>query len=631
MSFSLGSSDELTELAKAIGLLDASGDIEVTWFSEPLTRLGAAVTTDSQRQALTRFFDLSLPATPEPGRPANEKWHPLLGAQPNGNLYLTLKDTSSGLVLGVAGDFHSAGAPVNGRICAQADVFSATSTVDAVVGTSAHPVTVEVRVETGWPFAPNAGHPVGLGALVAKAEIVPDPANPSIRLEVTLEQLSLAGEPPVDKVLDVAHLDRDVPDVLAALLQVVLAQASVDPTVTMLANHLLAILGLADADAIPAFPLADLADGPIALQRWLAELAGTDGATAPTVGPWIEHLAGLLGAADAFSGSGDPADPWRAKLISITGIGELFVTVARVDGHLRVGFGGSIGASLGANEPHMSVEAATAVADIPLSGTGHARILPEASLMVRLTGDANGPLVDEPAVRIGTALAGITYDGTRLSPTIVLLDNRLDATPYARLDLTNIDSVAAVATNLVVNAISQALGNDVGLRIAALAGIIAPEDPANPGARVPAWPHQLDLTTFVVNPPSAIGAYHLAVLGDGDRWSLIMPRAECLARVGHGDRWRREPGPAVDRVDRLARGRARAAGCGVARAVPRRADDPGAARGVAAHRAARRRRGDVDERGARLRSVRRGTRRHSLHRRATTAHCTQPGGRYPQR
>src|SRR5262245_31124230 len=150
MTVSLGAPDELTELATAIGLLGASGDIEPTWFSEPLTRLGAALTNESQRQAVTRFFDLALPPTPEPGRPANEKWHPLLGAQTNGNLYLTLRDTGSGLVIGVGGDFHSAGAPVNGRIRAQADIFSATGTLDLVVGTSAHPLVVEVRVETGW-------------------------------------------------------------------------------------------------------------------------------------------------------------------------------------------------------------------------------------------------------------------------------------------------------------------------------------------------------------------------------------------------------------------------------------------------------------------------------------------------
>jgi len=533
MTFSMGGSGELAELAKVIGLLDASGNLDVTWFSEPLTRLGGAVRTAPQRRALLRFFDLALPAQPVPGRPASEKWHPLLGPIPNGNLYLTLRDTGGGVVIGVAGDFHSGGAAaVQGRIRAQADVISANGTVDLVVGISAHPLIVEVRVETAWPFDPPGGHPVGLGAITGRAEIVPDPASPSVRLEVTLEQLSLGGEAPIDKVLDVAELGRDVPDVLAVLLQVVLAEAPADPTVTILADHLLALFGLADADAIPAFPFADLGDGPVALQRWLTSLAGMDGVTPPTVGPWIEHLGGLLGAAGAFSGTGEPNDPWRARLAAIAGTGELFVTVARVDGHLRVGFGGSLGASLGAGQPHLAVEASTAIADIPLGGTGHARVLPEASILVRISGDAGQPLVDQAAVRIGTAVAGVTYDGTRLSPTILLLDNRLAGTPYARLDLTNVDSVASVATDLVVDAITLALGTNVGLRIAALAGIIPPEDPANLGARVPGWPHHLDMGTFVVNPASAIGAYHRAVLGDGDRWSLLMRELSALLGLG---------------------------------------------------------------------------------------------------
>lgn len=530
---SLGASAELSELATAIGLLDASGNLDVSWFSDPLTRLGGALRTASQRAALLRFFELALPPTPEPGVPAAEKWHPLLGSQANGNLYLTLRDTGSGIVLGVGGDFHSgAGATVPGRIRTQFDIISATSTVDLVVGTASHPLVIEVRVETGWPFDPAAGHPVGLGAIVGRAEIVPDPANPSSRLTVTLEGLSLGGEPAIDKALDVAHLGPDVPDVLAALLKIVFAESAADPTTTILAEHLLALLGLADADNIPAFPFAELGDGPVALQRWLTSLSGSDGVTAPTVGPWLEHLAGLLATTAAFSGTGVPGDPWRTRLLSISGAGELFVTVARLDGHLRVGFGSSIGGTLGPGEPHLSVEATTAIADIPLGGTDHARVLPEASVMVRLTGAAGGSLVNDPSVRIGALAAGATYDGTRLKPTLVLLDSALAGTAYPRLDLTNTDSVTSAATGLVIDAIDQALGSDAGHRIAALAGIVAPEDPANPGTPVSGWPHHLDLSTFVVNPPAAIAAYHRGVLADGDRWSLLMRELSELVGLG---------------------------------------------------------------------------------------------------
>jgi hypothetical protein len=527
----LGGSAELAELATAIGLLDASGNLDVGWFSDPLTRLTGALGTPSQRRALLRFFDLALPATPESGVPPEEKWHPLLGEQANGNLYLTLRDTGDGIVLGVGGDFHSgAGAIVPARIRTKFDIITATSTVDFVVGTASHPLVIEVRVETGWPFDPAAGHPVGLEAIVGRAEIVPD-APSSSRLEVTLEGLSLGGEP-INKLLDVAQLGRDVPDVLAALLKVVLAEATADATTTMLANHLLALLGLADADDIPPFPFAELADGPLALQRWLTSLSGTDGVTPPAVGPWLEHLVGLLGIAEAFSGTGEPSHPWRAKLLSTGGEGELFVTVARLDGHLRVGLGGSMGGTLGPGEPHLSVEAATAIADIPLGGTDHARVLPEASLTVRIAGPAGGPLVNDPSVRVGTLVAGVTYDGARLKPTIVLLDNALAGAAYPRLDLTNTDSVTSAATGLVMDAINQALGSGVGRRIAALAGIIAPDDPANPGTPVSGWPHHLDLPTFVVNPPAEIAAYHRAVLADGDRWSLLMREVTELVGLG---------------------------------------------------------------------------------------------------
>ena len=36
-----------------------------------------------------------------------EKWHPLLGDVAGGNLYLTLQDTGTSLLLGVGGEFHS--------------------------------------------------------------------------------------------------------------------------------------------------------------------------------------------------------------------------------------------------------------------------------------------------------------------------------------------------------------------------------------------------------------------------------------------------------------------------------------------------------------------------------------------
>ena len=233
MTLSLGALGEFTELAKAIGLLDASGDFDVTWFlrtADPPRRGG------EDRQPTTSLHPVLRPLPPGHGGTGSARERevaPTARRDPNGNLYLTLKDTGSGLVLGVAGDFHGsgrAGQRSHPRASRRHQCRAAPSISSSARLLTHSPSRCAVR---DWVDRPRRtpATPSASARSVAKAEIVPDPIDPSIRLEVILEQLSLAGEPPVDKVLDVAQLGRDVPDVLAALLQVVLARAFVDPTV----------------------------------------------------------------------------------------------------------------------------------------------------------------------------------------------------------------------------------------------------------------------------------------------------------------------------------------------------------------------------------------------------------------
>ncbi|HWD79586.1 MAG TPA: hypothetical protein VG497_11905, partial [Kribbella sp.] len=482
MTFSLGDSDELGLLAQAIGLVDDRGELDVSWFSAPLTRLQGIVRSPGQRAALGRFCDLALPPEAQPGRPAAEKWHPLLGDVAGGNLYLTLQDTGTSLLLGVGGEFHSSTSPVPGRLRIQADIVAGGSTLDLVIGTAAHPITAEARIETAFS---TPAHPIGLAAIVARCTIVPDPAHPSFGLQVVLEGLSLNGEPPIDKVLDVDDLGREAPDLLAALLKVVLAQVDPDPTLTMLADHLLGLFGLADAGDVPAFPFAELAEGSAAVQNWLATLT-TTGAAA---GEWLEHLAGLLGVTVPFTGTGTLTDPWRITLLDLAGLGQLYGTLARAaDGFVRFGFGVDVSTDLGPNQPTVSADARCAIADVALAGAGRARVLPDARALIRLSGSSNTALVDNAQVRVGTVEAGIGWDGSTLKPVLQLLDNALAGTPYPVLDLTNVDSVEAAAVDTVVTAINTALGTDVGRRLAAIAGLVPPEDPANPGNPVAAWP-----------------------------------------------------------------------------------------------------------------------------------------------
>ncbi len=141
MTISLGASGELAALASAIGLLDESGELDLEWFSTPLTKLEGAVRTPSQRAALAQFFDLALPpdAAAAAGRRRRSGTR-CSGTSDQGNLYLTLADTGSGLVLGLAGDFHTgAGAAVPASLRMQADVVAANGGVDLVIGTDGAP------------------------------------------------------------------------------------------------------------------------------------------------------------------------------------------------------------------------------------------------------------------------------------------------------------------------------------------------------------------------------------------------------------------------------------------------------------------------------------------------------------
>jgi hypothetical protein len=530
MTISLGGSGELRALATAIGLLDAGGNLDPGWFSAPLSRLAGAVRTPAQRAALAEFLDLVLPPEPEPGRPAQEKWHPLLGEQDLGNLYLTVRDTGSGLLLGIAGDLHTGpGAAVPARLRLQGDIILAGAEVDVVAGTTEHPIVVELRMETNWVYAPPA-RPVGLAAVSGRFVLVPDPDHPSATMQLVLEQLSVAGESPADTAVDVEDLGASAPDLLAALLKVVLSEAGGGPVLTRLADHLLALFGLADAEAIPAFPFAGLAAGPAAAQAWMAQLLAAQGG-APTAGPWLEHLAGLLGEDVAATGSGSPETPWQVTLADFTG-GTVYATLALADGSLRLGAGVRVGGSLGAGDPQIHLDAAAAIVDVPLSGSAPPVLLPRAAVLVRAAGPGAGALLDEPAVRIGSLQAGIDWDGTQLRPTLFLLDNRLDTTPYPRLDLSNVDSVQAAAVDLVIGQITAALGTGIGRRLAAICGLVAPEDPANPGTGIPGWTHRLDLAAFVVNPATAIGDYHRAVLLDGANWRLVLREIAELLGLG---------------------------------------------------------------------------------------------------
>lgn len=509
-----GLSNELRDLGQALGILDDSGSFDPDWLGHPLGSIASVLQQPDQRAAFLRFLDDVVPPASISGLPAGEKWHPLLGNQPNGNLYLTVRDLSGSVAIGLAGDFGSSAAlSVKARLRAQIALIQAGATFGLAGGSTTGPLVVELRLDLNWHRGAAVGdHPIGLGAIVVRTTITPNPVKPGFQLQVVLEQLQLTGDPPIDKTLDTADLSRDASSLLAGLLKAVLADVDVggDPTALALAKHFLGLFGLDDSGAIPAFPFASLADGPLAVERWLGALIG---GTAPSAIAWLTHFAGLFGSSVAVAGP--PSGPWAVELLPLGGNGALSLTVESTGQQARFGLQASLGASLGAGQPVLTVTASAAIADIPLGGTGSAKVLPAASVLATFTGAGGTALISDATVGVGSVRGGAVWDGATLRPTLELLAAHFGATTYPKLDLTNIQSVADAAAGALAGIVDTALGSGVGRRLASLAGIIPPTTAG-------VWPHHLDLARLVTDPAGAFGAYHREVLLDAvNGWSFI--------------------------------------------------------------------------------------------------------------
>jgi len=507
---SVNFSGELADLAKSIGLLSPQGELDTTWFGDPFGRLKTVLSNTEQRAALLRLLDSALPPRNGAGIPAGEKWHPLLEANDYGNAYVTIREESAGAVIGLAGDFGTdrilpePARALSARISAAMPIIRAGSTVTPLPGSEDGPLIIKLRVGVNLQRAPGAGG-IALAAVAIEARVSPA----GFALYITLEGLSLSeGEAPADHVLDPTELGNEVPQLVAGLIKHVVAQ---DPVAAGIVSDAVGLLGLGDS-AIRPFPFAELVDNPNAVQQWLTDLFAAGGA--PPVRAWLQHFAGLFrslfGVAPVAQADGDA---WGIDIIPFGANAALRLIVALRNGVFR--FGLAARASVVVDGKRAALEGGVAIADIPITGADRARLLPEATARLRLMGAAAGddfiPLV--AGFRVGGINAGIGWDGTRVQPLLELVDVRFNGDLYARLDLTNTDSVQAAARNVVVNAIDAALGGGtIARRIAALAGLAAPRSAADPTQPLAGWPHALDTAKLVSDPLGAFAAYHRAVL-----------------------------------------------------------------------------------------------------------------------
>lgn len=101
---------ELLDAAKAVGILTASGGLNAAWFQHPDQKLSTILSNPEQRAAFLDLLDAVAPHANIPGLPAGEKWHPLLGNQPRGNLYLSV-NSAGPVVFGLAGELKGGASP----------------------------------------------------------------------------------------------------------------------------------------------------------------------------------------------------------------------------------------------------------------------------------------------------------------------------------------------------------------------------------------------------------------------------------------------------------------------------------------------------------------------------------------
>src|SRR5262249_8621882 len=146
---------------------------------------------------------------------------------------------------------------------------------------------------------------------------------------------------------------------------------------------------------------------PAALQNWLRVLAQPAGLTA-----WLGHFAGLIGAEGIpITGDGSPDNPFAAQVLSLNAQSGVSITVSLTPDAIRFGARASL-LPAGANPPGR-IDADAVLASIPLHGTASASVLPSLRVAFRAPGTIGGAkLVDSAQIKVGSALAGIEWDGS---------------------------------------------------------------------------------------------------------------------------------------------------------------------------------------------------------------------------
>jgi len=489
MSVSVTVEGEAAQFLRAVGLLDADGHIDGSWFQDPLGAIRRVLADPAQRAALLELLDELLEA--DPGAPPGTSWHRLLDSEYRGNVMVAV----TGAVVGVAAavstpdDFEPAT-----RIRLELPLVDAGgSEVRPIAGTSDGPLRLALDIELGED-APAS-------ALRAEATI---DLEGHAELKVVLDGVEV-GSTTRTIALSTASTGREVVEALELLVSDALADLTGDPT----AEYLLGAIGLDPSR--PLLPLDRMFTDPTALRDWLADIAENH------LRDWFTDLCGLLG--------GDPPAaglPLRATLVDLGGDARLELRMSGDDGELRIGIACAAGAD------GRTLEASATLLAIPLTGAGSVRVVPEAAVRGRVTSADDEPLL--PTADTGgdfgveSLIGGIVFDGVGIQPELLATGVTFGGVSQGTVDLTDASAVVGVATEGVRQELEEQIGDiDAGRVLLSLLGILPPRSGISDPPEADPWPHLLDVDELVRGPTRAIAEVHRAVLADAAHpWSHML-------------------------------------------------------------------------------------------------------------
>jgi len=491
----------LTGVGKAAGLIDASGNLDASWFGDPLQRLESILTDATQRAAVLDLLDRIAPPDDVAGAPPQEKWHPLLGAQPHGNLYAIVDDSADPtIVIGIGGAYRGGGTPGASLLFRLPIARLSAAGFDAIAGSAAGPLTLTLAVALEWT---RPAHAIALDAISLALRFAPLASPVVADVVVVLHGLDLDGHGAHDVTLDPQNAGAEATQLVLGLVREKLQQIAGGATgeAAALATHLIPLLGL--DGSVPAFPFATIASDPSALTAWLRALVA---GSPPPMQTWLEHVAGLLGVTAPVVATTSGSTVWTLPVISpnaSSSVDLAFAHTTAADGvtpELQTRVGVSLAPGAGAPA---RVDASVTLFSLPLAGAASPSAVPAASLAVAAPGDPSQPLIAPgPAFSLDAIVAGLEWNGASLLPSLQMRNVALGGTTYPTIDLTNAKTALSAGVNAAVLA---ALGNaGAGTHLAALAGLVEPA--ADPAMAL------VDPLKFATHPTAALAALHRAAL-----------------------------------------------------------------------------------------------------------------------